>query len=379
MLDLMATMKALQGQRALHFDSKPSLRAEFKKYLLKSLGVSILGLSALGCQPSAVEPVSGVSSGSSASIIGGEEVLENSWISKTVVAIYSRSGSLCTGALIDRNVILTAAHCVVNETRQGGKIVRTPARPQELVVIFTRSLEACSQKTNQALGSDCKVARVEETLVHPAYFQDRQNVMGDVALIRIRGTAPDQYVSSSLAAEFIDPRESAYVAAGFGRIHGYHKDQDEPTALRTVVLTGVSEELYSRLGSFLKAMLLEKMEEKGQQNSADYLELKSASPAEVGGALYPTAAESEIIPVDNSQGKGICAGDSGGAAFAQGTDGVYVVTGVASFVSNPLGEEPCALIGSYMNVSFHRSWIERGFQQIRSLNSIKISPFTSVR
>jgi hypothetical protein len=354
-------------------------RGEAKKLALSWIAVSaLLFFGGLGCQPNALEKDSEVKVGNSASIIGGEEVLENSWLSKTVVAIYAKSGSLCTGALIDRNVILTAAHCVVNDSsKDEASAGRLPMKPQDLIVIFSRSIEACSDKSNQALVSTCKLSRVEEVLVHPAYFQDRRDLRGDVALIRIEGTAPDHYVSSSLASEFMDPRQAPYVAAGFGRIYGYHKDQQEPSALRTVVLSGVSDELYQKLGSFLKTLITGKMEEKGLQNTADYIELKKAPPEEVGKAVFPTAADSEVIPVDNSQGKGICAGDSGGAAFAQKLDGVYVVTGVASFVSNPLGDEPCALVGNYTSVSFHRPWIELAFQKIRSLKSLKATPFSA--
>jgi hypothetical protein len=228
---------------------------------------------------------------------------------------------------------------------------------------------------DHAFATPCELARVEEVIVYRAYFQNRRDLMGDVALIRIRGTAPDHYVPSSLSPEFVDLRKTPYIAAGFGRIYGHNKEQKEATEVRTVVLSGVTEQLYARLGSFLKAVLLERLEAQGQQNSPDYVHIKDTLPQIIGEAIYSTAPDSEIIPIDNSQGKGICAGDSGGAAFAQNADGAFVVTGVASSVGNPLGEEPCALMGNYMNVSFHKLWIERAFQRIRSLQSMKTSPF----
>lgn len=348
-----------------------------KNLWVRLSGLIALSAFALACQPNVVEKDAGLEKAlNSDSIIGGEVVNETSWLSKTVVAIYAKSGSLCTGALIDRNIILTAAHCVVDEVpRESGEKSLVQMKPQDLIVLFSRSVEACSQRPGHAFASACQLARVEEVLVHPAYFQGRRDLMGDVALIRIQGTAPDHYVPSSLTPEFIDPRETPYVAAGFGRIYGYNKEQEEPSELRTVVLSGVTEQLYARLGAFLKAVLMERFEAQGMQNTSQYAQIKEAAPQIIGEAIYPTAADSEIIPVDNSQGKGICAGDSGGAAFAQRADGVFVVTGVASTVGNPLGDEPCALVGNYMNVSFHKPWIEMAFQRIRSLSSMKTSPF----
>ncbi len=317
---------------------------------------------------------------SSDQIIGGEVVEQGSWLSKTVVALYSKAGALCTGVLVDRNVILTAAHCVVNEERDpvSGIEHKIPTKPQEIVAIFTRNIDFCSQNAIPALGSTCKMARVEEIIVHPAYFQEKSEVAGDVALIRIQGQAPAEYIPSTLTSQFIDPRQFSYTAAGFGKNIGYKVEENGPRELRTVVLTGISDALYAQLGAFLKAMVLKRYEENGMQETPQYAELLKVPAPAVAQYFFPTAQDSETIPVDNSQGKGICAGDSGGAAFAQKADGSFIVTGVASTVGNPVGDEPCAMVGNYMSVAFHKEWLKLNFQRIRSIASTKTEIFEAV-
>ncbi|MEK6580603.1 MAG: trypsin-like serine protease [Bdellovibrionota bacterium] len=105
-------------------------------------------------------------------IIGGDLVPETDPVLKSTVAVTS-GNSLCTGSLIAKDIVVTAAHCVSNAT--------------EMSVVFTRDL-AKSGVSAEVLGA----------IINPNYdpFGSKDN--SDIAVLQIKGTLPRGYTSAAI-------------------------------------------------------------------------------------------------------------------------------------------------------------------------------------
>jgi len=108
--------------------------------------------------------------GPSAAIVGGDRVETSSLVGRSTVGIYeSKIGYICSGTLIGRNLVLTAAHCV-------------DPKAKNLAVIF--SPEMRKARRNQ-------IRPVTQWMVHPEYSGNVQaKDMSDIAVLRFDGEAP---------------------------------------------------------------------------------------------------------------------------------------------------------------------------------------------
>ncbi len=107
-------------------------------------------------------------------IIGGTKVSSADWISKTVVALVSRSESgeaLCTASLVADDLAVTAAHCLASI--EGDKI-------STLSLVFAHDLK---------LATPGNIRAVDNGLIPDS---------GDVALIHFKGGLPAGYSHSDL-------------------------------------------------------------------------------------------------------------------------------------------------------------------------------------
>lgn len=279
-----------------------------------------------------------------AGIVGGEAVDANSWIAKGIVFLMQEyqvdremRTSICTATLIDRNLILTAAHCV---DRAANNVAR-------LSVFFTYRPECDSQmgKLHQSKKS------VAEVRIHPFWnpSSTASTNRGDLAMIRIYGKAPNQYQPMKLTKEFIPlAAEKKVTIAGYGMTNpDYYGDFGGSISLRVAEATPISE--------------LEKT----------YLTQLTDDSTE-----FSNLSSNEMLYIDQSRGKGVCGGDSGGPSFLKNAQGEYVVTGVASFVMNPNNSNRlCAYVAAHTSTYFHKTWIESTFRQMRTLESSYETPY----
>lgn len=131
-------------------------------------------------------------------------------IASQTVMIVSNRGSYCTGAVLTRKLVLTAAHCV-------------------------------QPRGNYAIETNGAVIQVAHVIVHPKYdpkqFETRKP-SPDMAILKLSEPLPARYRAAKLSHETALPKpKTIYVLAGFG----FARDGDERSlgTLRSVSLPAV--------------------------------------------------------------------------------------------------------------------------------------------
>ena len=243
-----------------------------------------------------------------ANIVGGQTVEANSAESHKVVILYSSindtDGELCTATPIALNVLLTAAHCV------------DKADASQSFAAFYSSLSCES-------GFDVRknAIKVSSFKIHPHYQRidessDRASAEGtqsDLALVFLETIVPAQYPIYKIA-------QVADVAADSTiYFYGY----------------GVSSSNGGGSG------YLRKTEFQSSQYQIDELQNK--------------------ISLDQTGGKGICVGDSGGPGLIE-VNGELEILGVNSYVRGPK-DNICAGRGFLTLADSYRSWIADEIQK----------------
>jgi secreted trypsin-like serine protease len=129
-------------------------------------------------------------------IIGGTEVAPSDPIARSTVALLIGGSSLCTGSLIDSDLIVTAAHCLADN-------------PSSIEIFFSTQVNRQSLKT--ALPANRYV-------VNPAYRTDKAGPdQNDIALIEFHGGLPAGYQPNRLLSdERLLRNEQEIQLAGYG-------------------------------------------------------------------------------------------------------------------------------------------------------------------
>ena len=259
-------------------------------------------------------------------IIGGKEVKDNDPIVQSTVAIYAEqevdgeaTSFICTGTLVTANLVVTAAHCLGNETAQ-------------MAVIFGTSV-----------NKDAPMLPVVAQAGHPRY--DRIDAMlslppaerpkklleelkregrGDIALIRFAGKIPTGFAPAGIARDLTFVKDGSIVTlAGFGRSN-VSKDPKVDNGSGTL----------RRVDMPLAAVSFNKGE----------------------------------VLIDRVKGKSACMGDSGGPALVQKADGTYVVFGVTSAGLGE-GAQTCEAYVAYTSIPAYFPWLERAAVALGKVNA----------
>lgn len=134
-------------------------------------------------------------------IVGGKSVGDRDFLSNKVVMVRARlndtEASLCTGTLIARNVVITAAHCLNN-----AKSAR---------IVFD-----VDPVCNQEFDSNTQSIDVKKASIHPDY---NEKVKGryDLALLKLAKGAPAHYPVISLYNGTSERSSNTVTYAGYGR------------------------------------------------------------------------------------------------------------------------------------------------------------------
>jgi len=155
--------------------------------VLRRLSLAVIGFASF--MSMAVPPAGAISN-------GVKQVNAPSWIAyittNSKLFIFQTEESSCTGQVVSSEWVLTAAHCVVRETRSG-QLTRTPIRANKFSVVLGRV------QLNQSL-LDGGQFRVNRVVISP--YWDPRCICSDAALLHlthsVEGVATAVPLASSL-------------------------------------------------------------------------------------------------------------------------------------------------------------------------------------
>jgi hypothetical protein len=225
------------------------------------------------------------------------------------IEIHTPTGTYsCTGTLISPTVVMTAAHCVYEESKRGNLL--GIARPSDVSVRI-----GSTNVLDPTLGTSAGVVAV---LPQPHFRWDGGRHYHDVALLALDRPVPE--VPATLAEQAPTPGEPLLIT-GYGQIST--TDRTGPSVLRAALI-----------------------------DSADPASCKLVSERFDPSWLFCGAASTDPA----QPGGTACYGDSGGPAFAhENTADNVVVEGVMSYVSRD-----CEFSRTYLVlVSSERGFIDR--------------------
>jgi hypothetical protein len=244
-------------------------------------------------------------------MVGGTDQLGTAFAAPLAyIEIRTPTGTgACTGTLISPTVVMTAAHCVYDETRSGGLL--GVARPSDMSVRIG-SLNVSDPSLGAAAG-------VIAVLPQPYYRWDGSRHFHDIALLALDRTMAE---TPARLAEQRPDTGKPLLMAGYGQTST--SDRSPPAALRAGLITAAAPSSCRLTSETFDASWL-------------FCGAAASDPAVPGGTA--------------------CYGDSGGPAFAfENTVANLVVEGVISYGS----QASCEYSRSYLVlVSTERGFIDR--------------------
>jgi secreted trypsin-like serine protease len=262
------------------------------------------------------------------SIINGVEIKKLDSFAKSVVGVYDiKLNTICTGTLIDSNIVLTAAHCI-------------PTHIWDLKIIFSTNVDSILNAKDPNIQLKYMKTAIDAK-VGPTWDPKNETVQfdtGDIALIKFQGLAPSEYRAASFLKNGDDLKIGSIVTiAGFG-VNYVDMEEINPKKYRNL-------ENDLDLGDVICSG-------KNRGNYGTCYKITKTGDGLLRSASAPISFIHETEVRLNEKKAGTCNGDSGGPAFLF-KDGDFYLFGVTS-----RGGEFCNEVGVYTNALIYKSWIE---------------------
>jgi len=229
----------------------------------------------------------------------------------------------CTGSLIARDIVLTAAHCIADEGLRG------------IAVLFSLDDRKVTEE---------QVIYATNGAVHPDFAptDDKSKVWNDIAIVKLEKAAPADFKLAVLPTdETIKQltKGSKLTLAGYG-----------------ITNAVIRKLLKDKNGKVV-------IGKDGQPATIELPGRGSGTLRRVSNiAVTGVTADQKEISFDQQNLRGACHGDSGGPALLKLEDGSYIQVGVTSRGSNLLGN--CNEGAIYTGVAGQLDWIALAIEQV---------------
>lgn len=274
----------------------------------KILGIVSIVIMTVACQK-APSSLGGLQSQSQQNIIGGFQVLPSDPLRKHVVLLRSYTVkevtdkkpdnfSMCTGIVVSQQHILTAAHCLPEDSKTGRMVME---------IHFTTDLTERDEEHVVAYAIKMKE--------HEEYQMGKRSHF-DLAMLKISKPIPEDY---------------------------------EPVTILPASVELVAGDMVVALGFGLKS---------------DSPKIESTSLNKVTGVPVLEDQGTQIL-LDQTSGKGICSGDSGGPTFFYYQGRPYLLGVNESVVGlTPSSKPTCRSHGLIVKAQTFKPWILKAIKQL---------------
>lgn len=262
-------------------------------------------------------------------IVGGSEPLQGSVEKNSTVAIgrynknKGRFASFCSGVVISKNLILTAAHCLQVPDEEAPK-VNNP-----LLVYFGSRYEGYDKSLERT--ADAYLINDKYAPIHEEEFQMVVSALGDMAIIKIESEIPHDVSPVKIGVGVKLAKGQTLTAAGWG-----------------ITKISENENVHYTVGVSLEEPVSEPVDpDQEVENSTD--------------RLYQTEIKfidywKSHLVVETSKNKGVCEGDSGGPAYFKTSSGETLVVGT---VRGGHGFQSCGGLIEYTNTTNNVEFIKQ--------------------